>query len=133
MVLWGEKRVVGIPKPLTDSEIRSLLLGSKRQNDMLGNSLFLTLETVQKGSTKRFLGRYLFPPGRGGKLRKYAIGFYGKKARQFSLRAAREEWERVRAWGRETGGDLQYCKRQQRKQQAKRTNASEGGGCLPRK
>ena len=93
VVLWGEKRVVGNPKkPLTDSEIRSLVPGSKRQNHTLGNSLFLTVETVQKGSSKRFLGRYRFPPGRGGKQREYAIGVYGKKAGQFSLRSARDRF-----------------------------------------
>ena len=124
VVLWGEKRVVGNPKkPLTDSEIRSLVPGSKRQNHTLGNSLFLTVETVQKGSSKRFLGRYRFPSGRGGKQREYAIGVYGKKAGQFSLRAAREEWEKVRAWGKETGGDLQDYKRQQRKALLKQQNA----------
>ena len=92
--------------PLTDSEVRALVPGSKRVVNTLGNSLFLTVESVAKGSSKRFVGRYRQPPGRQGKHKEYAIGVYGKKAGQLSLKAAREEWVKVRAWGLETGQDL---------------------------
>ena len=57
------------------------------------------------------------PPGRQGKQKEYAIGVYGKKVGQFSLKAAREEWEKVRAWGLETGQDLLDYRRQQRREE----------------
>ena len=50
-------------KPLTDSEVRALVPGSKRVVYTLGNSLFLTVESVAKGSSKRFVGCYRQPPG----------------------------------------------------------------------
>ena len=44
-------------KPLTDSEDRALVTGSKRVVHTLGNSLFLIVESIAKGSSKRFVGR----------------------------------------------------------------------------
>ena len=104
-------------KPLTDSEVRALVPGSKRVVHTLGNSLFLIVESVAKGSSKRFVGRYRQPPGRQGKQKEYAIGVYGKKVGQFSLKEAREEWARVRAWGLETGQDLLDYRQQQRREE----------------
>ncbi len=85
-------------KPLTDSEVRALVPGSMRVVNTLGNSLFLIVENVAKVSSKRFVGRYRQPPGRQGKQKEYAIGVYGKKVGQFSLKEAREEWVRIRTW-----------------------------------
>ena len=33
------------------------------------------------------------------------LGPYGKGVGKWSLKAAREEWERIRTWSRETGQD----------------------------
>ena len=101
-------------KPLTDSEVRALVPGSKRVGHTLANSFYLIVESVAMGSSKRFVGRYRQPPGRQGKQKEYAIGVYGKKDGQFSLKASREEWEKVCAWGLETGQGLLDYRRQQR-------------------
>ena len=77
--------------PLTDSEVRGLTAGPKRSTHALGESLFLVVEPASKGGGKRFVGRYRQPPGRQGKQKEYAIGVYGKKVGQFSLKDAREE------------------------------------------
>ena len=49
------------------------------------------------------MGTTRFPPGRSGKQVDVRIGVYGKGASKWTLRAAREEWERIRDWSRETG------------------------------
>ena len=103
--------------PLTDSEVRGLTAGPKRSTHALGESLFLVVEPASKGGGKRFVGRYRQPPGRQGKQKEYAIGVYGKKVGQFSLKEAREEWARVRAWGAENGQDLQHYKHHQRREE----------------
>ena len=99
-------RVVRKPqKPLTDSEVRALKPGSKRQVQTLGNSLFMVVEAVAKGGSKRFVGKYRYPPGRSGKQKEYSLGSYGKGAGKLTLKQARDEWEKVRAWASETGKD----------------------------
>ena len=90
-------------KPLTDSEVRGLTAVPKRSTHALGESLFLVVEPASKGGGKMFVGRYRQPPGRQGKQKEYVIGVYGKKVGQFSLKEAREEWAKVRAWGTENG------------------------------
>ena len=92
-------------KPLTDSEVRALKPGSKRQVQTLGNSLFMVVEAVAKGGSKRFVGKYRYPPGRSGKQKEYSLGSYGKGAGKITLKQARDEWEKVRAWASETGKD----------------------------
>ena len=104
-------------KPLTDSEVRGLTAGPKRSTHALGESLFLVVEPASKGGGKRLVGRYRQPPGRQGKQKEYAIDVYGKKVGQFSLKEAREEWAKVRAWGTENGKDLQDYKHQQRREE----------------
>ena len=49
------------------------------------------------------MGTTSFPPGRSGKQVDVRIGVYGKGAGKWTLKAAREEWERIRHWSRETG------------------------------
>ena len=68
-------------KALTDSEVRALTPGPRRVVHSLGNSLLLVVEGVKNGGSKRFVGRYRFPPGRGGKQKELALGTYGKGAR----------------------------------------------------
>ena len=98
-MLWEKSGVVrNRLNPLTDSEVRGLTAGPKRSTHALGESLFLVVEPASKGGGKRFVGRYRQPPGRQGKQKEYAIGVYGKKVGQFSLKEAREEWVRIRTW-----------------------------------
>ena len=67
-------RVVRKPqKPLTDSEVRALKPGSKRQVRTLGNSHFMVVEAVAKGGSKRFVGKYRYPPGRSRKQKEYPL------------------------------------------------------------
>ena len=53
--------------PLSDSEIRSFQATDKRQKASCGDSLYLVVEPVQKGSGKSFISKTRFPPGRQGK------------------------------------------------------------------
>ena len=95
---------------LNDSQVRALQAGLKRSTHALGNSLLLVMEPALKGGGKRFVGRYRFPPGRGGKQKEYALGVYGKGHGQLTLKEARDTWTKIRAWGLESGEDLQAYK-----------------------
>ena len=96
--------------PLNDSQVRALQAGPKRSTHALGNSLLLVVEPALKGGGKRFVGRYRFPPGRSGKQKEYALGVYGKGHGQLTLKEARDTWTKIRAWGLESGEDLQLYK-----------------------
>ena len=96
--------------PLNDSQVRALQAGPKRSTHALGNSLLLVIEPALKGGGKRFVGRYRFPPGRSGKQKEYALGVYGKGHGQLTLKEARDTWTKIRAWGLESGEDLQLYK-----------------------
>ena len=89
--------------PLSDKEIRDLRPTSKRQRVSCGDSLLVVVESVGRGGGKSFVGTTRFPPGRSGKQVDVRIGVYGKGAGKWTLKAAREEWERIRDWSRETG------------------------------
>ena len=89
--------------PLSDKEIRDLRPTSKRQRVSCGDSLLVVVESVGRGGGKSFVGTTRFPPGRSGKQVDVRIGVYGKGAGKWTLMAAREEWERIRDWSRETG------------------------------
>ena len=92
-------------KALTDSEVRALTPGPRRVVHSLGNSLLLVVESVKNGGSKRFVGRYRFPPGRGGKQKELALGTYGKGARNLSLKQAKDLWEKKRVWMLEHPGE----------------------------
>ena len=76
--------------PLTDSGVRSLTATDKMQ---------------KKGGGKSFYGEVRFPLGGGGKLIRVCIGPYGTAPGQWTLKAAKDEWTRIRAWSLETGRD----------------------------
>jgi len=99
-----------VQTPLNDSQVRALQAGPKRSTHALGNSLLLVVEPALKGGGKRFVGRYRFPPGRSGKQKEYALGVYGKGHGQLTLKEARDTWTKIRAWGLESGEDLQLYK-----------------------
>ena len=92
-------------KSLTDSEVRAITPGSRRVVHSLGNSLFLVVEGVNNGGSKRFVGRYRIPPGRGGKQKELALGTYGKGARNLTLKQAKDLWDKERAWMLEHPGE----------------------------
>jgi len=87
--------------PLSDSKIRALVPRDGRYRVADGEGLCVIVEPVHKGGGKSFVGRWRFPPGRQGKQGDYRIGVYGKGVGQWTLKAARDEWERVRTWSRE--------------------------------
>ena len=91
--------------PFTDSDLKALEAGPKRRVASAGDSLFVVIESVGKGGGKSFIGRTRFPPGRQGKQVEVRIGPYGKGVGKWTLKAARQEWERIRTWSRDTGRD----------------------------
>ena len=99
--------------PLSDSELKALKADAKRKVVSAGDSLFVVVESVGKGGGKSFIGRTRFPPGRSGKQVEVRIGPYGKGAGKWTLKAAREKWESIRTWSRETGRDPRELRRGQ--------------------
>ena len=76
-----------------------------------GNSLFVVVESVDKGGGKSFLGITRFPPGGGGKRVEVRIGPYGRGAGKSTLKTAQEKWERLRTWSKDTGRDPRVRRR----------------------
>ena len=97
--------------PFSDADLRALTPGTKRMVVGAGNSLFVVVESVGKGGGKSFVGRTRLPPGRSGKQVEVRFGPYGKGAGKWTLKAAREEWERIRTWSKETGRDPREMKK----------------------
>jgi integrase len=91
--------------PLSDSQVRALKAGPRRQSKSVGDSLILVIESVARGGGKSFEGRMRFPPGRQGKQVPVRIGPYGKGPGRWTLKEAREEWDRIRSWSKQTGLD----------------------------
>ena len=100
--------------PFSDADLRALTPGTKRMVVGAGNSLFVVVESVGKGGGKSFVGRTRFPPGRSGKQVEVRIGPYGRGAGKWTLKAAREEWERIRTWSRETGQDPRELRKEEK-------------------
>ena len=99
----------------SDSQIRALKATDRRQKKSCGESRFLIVEPASKGGGKSFFGRFRFPPGRQGRELEIRIGPYGKGPGKWSLKSAREEWERLRAWSREHNRDPRELKKEEKK------------------
>ena len=99
--------------PLSASGLKGLKAGAKRKVVSGGDSLFVVVESFGKGGAKSVIGRTRFPPGRSGKQVEVRIGPYGKGAGKWTLKAAREKWESIRTWSRETGRDPRGLRRGQ--------------------
>ena len=97
--------------PFTDSDLKVLEARPKRRVAAAGDSLCVVIESVGKGGGKSFIGRTRFPPGRQGKQVEVRIGSYGKGVGKWTLKAARQEWERIRTWSRGTGRDPRDLKK----------------------
>ena len=91
--------------PLTASEVAAFKATDKRQNKSCGDSLVLVVEPISKGGGKSFIGVTRFPPRspkNGGKRVWVRIGPYGKGVGRWILKAARDEWDRIRSCSRTT-------------------------------
>ena len=63
-----------------------------------------------------------FPPGRKEKQIPVRIGVYGKGVVKWSLREAREEWDRIRAWSRENNRDPRELKKEEQQDQVQQSS-----------
>lgn len=114
-MLWEINGVVGMAQiSLSDSQLKALKPLAKRQNISAGHALFVVIEPIAKGGGKSFVGRTRFPPGRAGKQVEVRIGVYGRGPGQWSLKEARDEWQRIRVWSLEQGRDPRDLKREQK-------------------
>ena len=102
--------------PLSDSEVRLIKAGDRHQTVSAGNSLYIQVYPESKGGRKYFFGRMRFPPGTHGKQVDVRIGPYGKGVDKWTLKQARDEWDRIRTWSREDGRDPRELKREQKQQ-----------------
>ena len=89
--------------PLSDSQVKAEQAGPRRRNVSVGDSLFLVIESASRGGGKSFEGGMRFPPGRQGKQVPVRIGVYGRGVGKWSLKEARDEWDRIRSWSKQNG------------------------------
>ena len=108
--------------PLSDSQVKALKAGPRKQNVSVGDSLLLVIESETRGGGKSFEGRLRFPPGRQGKQIPVRIGVYGKGVGKWSLREAREEWDRIRSWSRENNRDPRELKKEEQQDQVQQSS-----------
>ena len=103
--------------PLTASEVAAFKATDKRQKKSCGDSLFLMVEPISQGGGKFFLGITHFPSGspkNGGKRVEVRIGPYGKGVGKWTLKEARNEWDRIRAWSKENKRDPRELKKEEK-------------------
>ena len=106
---------------LSDLEVRSLEAGDKRKVVSAGDSLYVVVYPRQRGGGKYFVGRMRHPPGAGAKQVEVQIGPYGKGVGKWSLKKAREEWDRIRTWSRDTGNDPRDLKKAKKEEVEKKS------------
>ena len=88
--------------PYTDLQIKNLPILDKRQKKSVGNSLFVVVESKKKAkNTKSFVGQMRWK----NKQISVRIGVYGTGYNQWSLKDARDEWNRLKTWSKEEGRD----------------------------
>ena len=107
---------------LTDSQVKAQKAGPRRRNVSVGDSLILVIESESRGGGKSFEGRMRFPSGRKGKQVPVRIGVYGKGVGKWSLREAKEEWDRIRAWSRANNKDPRELKKEEQQDQVQQSS-----------
>ena len=112
---------MGSPKRLvTASEVAAYKATEYRQVIGLGDALYLVIERAYgdgKGGGKSFKGVIRFPfvsVKNGAKRCEVVIGKYGKGYGEWTLKAARDEWDRIRTWSRENNRDPRELKREEK-------------------
>ena len=103
--------------PLTASEVAALKAMDRRYTKSCGDSLVLVVEPIGKGGGKSFMGVTRFPPRspkNGGKRVEVRIGPYGKGVGKWTLKQARDEWDRIRAWSKEHNRDPRELKKEEK-------------------
>ena len=78
--------------PFTDSDLRSLEPRTKKYRVAAGDGLYVE---VHPHGGKYFVCVYRNPPGRSGHKRWHQIGTYGHGAGQWTLKAVRDERDRL--------------------------------------
>ena len=76
--------------------------------------MYIQVYPESKGGGKSFFGRMRVPPGTQGKQIDVRIGPYGKGAGKWTLKQARDEWDRIRTWSREHGWDPRELEKEQK-------------------
>ena len=103
--------------PLTASEVAALKATDRRYTKSCGENLVLVVEPIGKGGGKSFMGVTRFPPRspkNGGKRVEVRIGPYGKGVGKWTLKQARDEWDRIRAWSKEHDRDHRELKKEEK-------------------
>ena len=85
---------------LSDSVLKALVPRDKKYRVSVGDALFII---VYPNGGKYFVWVYRYPPGRSGQQRWHQIGPYGRGSGQWTLKAALEDWVRIRTWSKDTG------------------------------
>ena len=102
-------------KPVTDLQIRQAKASEKRRRLSCGRSLYVMIEPISKAlNSKSFIGNIRFPSGRKGKQIEVRIGAYGKGINQYSLKEARDEWDRLKKLSKEHNKDPRVIQKQER-------------------
>ena len=90
--------------PLTEAEIKAFA-PEKKTNYTDGAGLYLVVDPKVANGGKYFVGRSRYPAGRAGKQIEIRIGTFGRHAEQLTLKQARDEWQAIKTWSKETGRD----------------------------
>ena len=113
---------------LSDSQVRALKAGDKRQKQRCGSSsgLYVVVEPTSKGGGKSFIGITRFPPRspkNGGKWIEVRIGPYGKGPGKWSLKEASDEWDLIKTWSKENGKDPREKKKKEQAELVQKTTS----------
>ena len=102
-------------KCITDLQIRKAKASEKRRRLACGRSLYVMIEPISKAlNSKSFIGNIRFPSGRKGKQIEVRIGAYGKGINQYSLKEARDEWDRLKKLSKVHNKDPRVIQKQER-------------------
>tara|TARA_Y100001968_G_scaffold65192_1_gene55877 strand:- start:3930 stop:6119 length:2190 start_codon:yes stop_codon:yes gene_type:complete len=102
-------------KFVTDLQIKEAKATDKRRRLACGRSLYVMIEPISKAlNSKSFIGNIRFPSGRKGKQIEVRIGTYGKGINQYTLKQARDEWDRLRKISKERNEDPRTIQKEEK-------------------